>query len=216
MTTHRLPRSAPAVRHRPAPPSAKRVFDVLAGAVCVLVFLPLLLVAALLVRLSSPGDVIFRQSRLGRDGEPFVMYKFRTMVANCDDAILRDLVTTELRDGAVRPITDPRVTRVGRVLRRASIDELPQLFNVLRGEMSLVGPRPMLDWELELLDPGYRRRLAVRPGITGLWQVSGRNRLTLTQRMALDLRYVDEHTFGMDLRILARTVIVVLSAGGAT
>ncbi|WP_412538946.1 sugar transferase [Longispora sp. K20-0274] len=199
----------------------KRVFDIVVASVCVLLFSPLLLLTWLCVQLTNAGGAIFTQERLGLHGRPFGMHKFRTMTADCDDTIHREFVASELRAGDPRGgthklVRDPRVTRLGRFLRRTSIDELPQLFNVLAGDMSLVGPRPMLGWELELVDAAYSRRFVVPPGITGLWQISGRDRLTLIERLDLDLDYVDRHGFAVDLRILARTVIVVLTPGGAS
>ena len=197
----------------------KRALD-LVGALMLLVALsPVLLVAALAVRLSSPGPVLFRQDRVGRDGRTFVMLKLRTMYTDSVDALHRDyvsrLLTDEVtpEDGLFKLTRDPRVTPVGAWLRRTSIDELPQLWNVLRGEMSLVGPRPALTWEVELFPPWALRRFEVRPGISGLWQVSGRNRLTMPQGLELDVRYVDEQCLRNDLVIMLRTVGAVLGGG---
>jgi lipopolysaccharide/colanic/teichoic acid biosynthesis glycosyltransferase len=182
-----------------------------------------MLVTALLVAGTSHGGPVFRQVRVGRDEETFVMYKFRTMYAGCDDRVHRELVRRVLLGspppvgtrGLCKLVNDPRVTRVGRVLRKCSLDELPQLLNVLRGDMALVGPRPVLPWEAVLLKPEHRGRFAVRPGITGLWQVSGRSRLTMTEALDLDLEYVRTRSFWLDLRILLRTVPVVLTCRGA-
>jgi lipopolysaccharide/colanic/teichoic acid biosynthesis glycosyltransferase len=203
----------------------KRLFDILVAAACLLVLAPVLLAVAALVRLTSPGPALFRQTRIGQHGRPFRMYKFRTMTAGCSDQLHREYVTGLLLDEAPRPggrsglyklEADPRVTRLGALLRRTSIDELPQLLNVLRGEMSVVGPRPMLPWELELVTPPYRERLAVPAGITGLWQVSGRNKLTMKEGLELDIEYVRTATFLLDLLIVARTVLaVLLPRGGA-
>jgi lipopolysaccharide/colanic/teichoic acid biosynthesis glycosyltransferase len=184
-----------------------------------------MLLLALLVRLTSPGPALFRQTRVGQYGRPFRMYKFRTMRAGCSDRLHREYVGHLLRDeqppadgkrGVYKLDADPRVTRLGAALRRSSLDELPQLFNVLRGDMSLVGPRPMLPWELELLDPPYRERFAVPAGMTGLWQVSGRSRLTMKQALDLDVEYARRASFAFDLLIVARTALVFLvPRGGA-
>lgn len=203
-------------------PRTKRAVDVLVAGLCLLVLAPVMLAVALLVRLSSPGPALFRQVRVGQDGHPFEMYKFRTMRVGCSDAAHREYVTRMLsgdaganvRDGLYK-LTDDRVTRLGAVLRRTSLDELPQLVNVLRGDMSLVGPRPMLPWEVELLPPAYRARHAVPGGITGLWQVSGRSALTMTQAIELDLEYVRTRSLTLDLRILARTAATLASPRGS-
>jgi lipopolysaccharide/colanic/teichoic acid biosynthesis glycosyltransferase len=184
--------------------------------------LPVLLVVCLVVRLTSPGPILFRQVRVGRFGRPFVMYKFRTMYVGNSDAIHREYVAKLLADdqppaggehGLFKLEADPRITRVGRTLRRTSLDELPQLLNVVRGDMSLVGPRPALPWEAELMGDTQHRRFLVPPGLTGLWQVSGRNFLTMRQGLALDLEYVERQSFMLDLIILLKTVPAVLSGG---
>jgi lipopolysaccharide/colanic/teichoic acid biosynthesis glycosyltransferase len=167
---------------------------------------PILLAVAAVVRLSSPGEVLFRQRRIGKGGRPFTILKFRTMV---QDAPRSPLGTYCYSD-------DPRVTAAGHVLRRTSLDELPQLWNVLRGDMSFVGPRPDLPHHVERYTPEQRRRLSVRPGITGWAQVNGRNVLPWSERIALDLEYLDGWTLGRDLRILWRTFRVVLSRRGAS
>ncbi|HEV8296708.1 MAG TPA: sugar transferase [Acidimicrobiales bacterium] len=195
--------------------TAKRAFDVVAAACLIVVMLPVLVIAALLIRLDSPGSVMFRQIRIGRDGRPFHLYKLRTMVHDAE-AQLIDLRSQNELDGPLFKIrNDPRVTRVGRALRRTSIDELPQLWNVLRGEMSLVGPRPALpreiaDWSIEL-----HERLRVRPGITGMWQVNGRNSVSFREYERLDLYYVDNWSLVNDLVILAKTIPSVISRRGA-
>lgn len=197
----------------------KRGTDVVGAVLLALVLLPVLLAAVLAVRLTSPGRAIFRQQRVGRDGQPFVMLKLRTMRADSADGLHREYVARLLHD-QVRPVDglyklplDPRVTRVGAWLRRTSIDEIPQLWNVLRGEMSLIGPRPALTWEVDLFPPWALRRFEVRPGLSGLWQVSGRNRLTMTQGLALDVRYVEEQSFLLDLTLMVRSVGAVLGGG---
>lgn len=195
----------------------KRLFDLVAGSVSLLLLSPLMLVAALMVRLDSPGPILLRQQRVGEGGRPFRMLKFRTMYvgAGMDERRLA-------REASCGPPTfvkqpdDPRVTRVGRVLRRFSIDELPQLFNVLKGEMSLVGPRPELPWLVERYEPYQRKRFAVPQGMTGWWQVNGRSdRAEYTLRMEDDLYYIRNWSIGLDLRILFMTIKAVIRGEGA-
>jgi lipopolysaccharide/colanic/teichoic acid biosynthesis glycosyltransferase len=201
----------------------KRLLDILLAASGLLIVAPVMILVAALVRCTSPGPVLFRQVRIGLHEQPFVMLKFRTMRDGCSDEPLRDLNLAELQgsvdpgtsDGIFKLENDPRITAVGRVLRRFSIDELPQLFNVLRGEMSVVGPRPALPWEVELFTPEQRRRHECVPGITGLWQVSGRNRLSMPEMLDLDLLYVERRSTLLDLWILLRTPLVVLFDTGA-
>lgn len=179
------------------------------------VLLPLLLGVGLLVRLDSAGPAIYRQQRVGRDGRLFTMYKFRSMTTSAD-AERTDLLGHNESDGVLFKIQrDPRITRVGSWLRRTSLDEMPQLWNVVRGEMSLVGPRPALPEEVAQYDVDPQRRLVVKPGMTGLWQVSGRSDLTWDQSVRLDLRYVDNWSLRLDASILARTVSAVLTSRGA-
>jgi lipopolysaccharide/colanic/teichoic acid biosynthesis glycosyltransferase len=200
--------------------SAKRVMDAV-GAFLGLVLLSIvLIVVAALVRLESRGPVLFRQRRMGLGGRPFWCLKFRTMVPDAEQR-LRDLeACNEIPGGVLFKIKDdPRVTRLGRILRRTSLDELPQLWNVLMGQMSLVGPRPLQlrDSErLEAMDPeSYARRLSVVPGVTGPWQVSGRSGLDSQAMIRLDLDYVEQWTMATDLRILGKTVAVVIAGRGA-
>jgi lipopolysaccharide/colanic/teichoic acid biosynthesis glycosyltransferase len=197
---------------------AHRGFDFVATLLLLVILAPVMLAAAALVRLSSIGPALFRQTRIGRNGRPFTMFKFRTMYVGRDDARQRDLNIKEIfgvegcpgRDGLFKLDDDPRITPVGRFLRSYSIDELPQLFNVLRGEMSLVGPRPSLPWEVELYTAKQRRRHDCLPGLTGLWQVSGRNRRSMQEMLALDLAYVRSRSLRIDLWILLRTPYAVL------
>jgi lipopolysaccharide/colanic/teichoic acid biosynthesis glycosyltransferase len=205
-------------------PVSKRALDLLLASACLILLSPLLVVVAVVVRLTSPGPALFRQTRLGRGQKPFVLYKFRTMYAGSSDDVHRQYVVQLLtldqpatggRRGLYKLEDDARITKVGRLLRRTSIDELPQLFNVIRGEMSLVGPRPALPWESELIGTAHARRFLVSPGLTGLWQVSGRNSLTMKEGLDLDIEYVDRRSFTLDISILARTVPVVLSTTGA-
>jgi len=175
----------------------------------------LLLVSAIAIKLDGAGPVIFRQQRVGRDGNPFQLLKLRTMVIDAE-ARLDEVATLNNADGALFKIwADPRVTRVGRFLRRTSVDELPQLINVLRGEMSMVGPRPALLKEQQMWDPGFHNRLRVAPGITGMWQVSGRSNSSFEDYQRLDLYYVDNWSLLTDLAILFQTVPAVLFGRGA-
>ena len=186
-------------------------------AVVSLVALPVAVVCAALVRRSGPGPVIFRQLRVGAAGLPFQMWKFRTMHVGNDDRAHREQNQRELLGVAAgeKPADDRRVTPVGRWLRRLSLDELPQLVNVVRGEMSLVGPRPSLLWEVELYASPARRRLHVRPGVTGLWQTGGRGDVSMLQMLELDLDYVDSVSAGVDLRCLVATARSVVAGEGA-
>ncbi len=204
--------------------TGKRLFDLGVGSLCLVVLSPLLLVVAVVVRLTTPGPALFRQVRVGRDSRPFVLYKFRTMYdgspSGVHDEYVRRLLTDDQppaggRRGLYKLEDDPRVTPIGRLLRRTSIDELPQLFNVVRGEMSVVGPRPALPWEAELMARSHAQRFLVFPGLTGLWQVSGRSSLTMRQALDLDVEYARKRSFLLDLGILLKTIPVVLSTHGA-
>jgi lipopolysaccharide/colanic/teichoic acid biosynthesis glycosyltransferase len=204
--------------------AVKRALDVALASVLLIVTSPLLLLLWCLVRSTSPGPALFRQERVGRDMRPFTMLKLRSMCVDNDDRTHRAYVVSMLsgeqdvpaRNGALyKLVGDPRVTPLGAWLRRTSLDELPQLINVLRGDMSLVGPRPMLPWEAELLTEPYQPRFAVKPGITGLWQVSGRSRLSMRTALELDVEYARRASVLVDLSILARTV-PALFRGGAT
>lgn len=197
----------------------RRVRDVLLALLALVLLAPLMCLLALLIRATSGGPVLFRQTRVGHLERPFTMFKFRTMNAGADDRLHREFVSRMMlgedprscaSTGLYKIDTDPRVTRVGRWLRRTSLDELPQLLNVVRGDMSLVGPRPALAWEVELYDPRYRTRFLVKPGLTGLWQVCGRNRLAMTKALELDLEYVSRRTLALDLGILVRTLPALL------
>ena len=206
----------------------KRWLDVIGASALILMLSPLMLLVALLVAVTSPGPIIFKQMRLGTGGVPFPFYKFRSMVVNMDDSIHRqfvaDLIKGEINEnsqgsspGPVYKIrSDPRVTWIGRLIRKTSIDELPQLFNVLKGDMSLVGPRPPIPYEAEIYQAWHLRRiLSARPGITGLWQVHARSTVTFNEMVRLDLRYIRECSLWLDLKILFKTVAVVLRCDGA-
>ena len=194
---------------------AKRAFDVVVSLFLLLALAPMLLVIAVAVRLTSRGPVLFRQVRVGHDGVPFELLKFRTMVVDAETR-LAELIASNEADGPLfKMAEDPRVTSVGRLLRRSSVDELPQLWNVVRGEMSLVGPRPALPVEAQQWTPELRERLRVKPGITGMWQVNGRSTATFDDYVRLDLFYVDNWSLITDVAILARTIPVVLLQRGA-
>ena len=216
-------------RHRSANDVArdagKRLLDIAGSAACLVAFSPVFLSVSAMVKLSSKGPVFFRQMRVGKDGQLFPMLKFRTMHVNCDPAIHQQYVEsfiqaresgTGARNAVFKIVNDPRVTRVGHFLRRSSLDEFPQFWNVLKGEMSLVGPRPPLPYEVAKYKQWHRRRLQeAKPGITGLWQVTGRSRTTFDEMVRLDLRYARSHSVWTDLKILLNTPRAVLSGKGA-
>ncbi len=199
-------------------PILKRALDIVGSLAAIALFSPAFLCIAVLIKATSPGPVLFRQERVGRHGRTFRFLKFRSMAVNNDPAIHQRYIKEYIREqksydageaqqGPVFKIKDdPRVTSVGRFLRKSSLDELPQFFNVLRGDMSLVGPRPPIPYELENYDPWHRRRvMEIKPGITGLWQVSGRSRTTFDEMVRLDLRYAREWSLWLDIKIILRT-----------
>jgi lipopolysaccharide/colanic/teichoic acid biosynthesis glycosyltransferase len=207
------PSSAVEVSPRPL----KRVFDMLSAGVLVVLLTPVLLCVAVLIRATSPGRALFRQTRVGQGEKTFTILKFRTMYVDCSDEVHKRYVQSLLSGESVdssgelfKLADDPRVTRVGGWLRRTSLDELPQLLNVLRGDMSLVGPRPVLPFEANMFEDEQRLRFAVRPGLTGLWQVSGRSRISFLDQLAIDARYVRDQSFLLDLKIVLRTVPTLL------
>jgi lipopolysaccharide/colanic/teichoic acid biosynthesis glycosyltransferase len=206
----------------------KRALDIFGSSVLLLLCAPFMIAIAIAVKLSSPGPIIFRQTRIGRGGVPFSFYKFRSMRTDGDDKVHREYVAKliagkhqEINQGAAdKPVyklkADPRITRVGKMIRKTSIDELPQLINVLKGEMSLVGPRPPITYEAEKYQSWHMRRLQeVRPGMTGLWQVEGRSKTSFDDMVRLDLRYIRNWSFWLDIKILFKTVAVVIRCDGA-
>jgi len=202
--------------------AVKRALDIALASVLMVIAAPLMLLLWCLVPWTSAGPALFRQERLGCDMRPFTMLKLRSMYVGNDDRVHRAYVTGMLsaeqeapaRNGALyKLVDDPRVTPLGAWLRRTSLDELPQLINVLRGDMSFVGPRPMLPWEAQLLAEPYRPRFTVKPGITGLWQVSGRSRLSMRTALELDVEYARRRSMLLDLTILARTVPALFRGG---
>lgn len=210
--------------------AASRGLDIAVTVVALLVTAPLMLAAAVAVRVSSPGPVIFRQERVGRDGEPFTLYKFRTMRTDAADDKHRQYVSALISapdvpadvdadqgaEATYKLADDDRITTVGRWLRKYSVDELPQFFNVVDGSMAVVGPRPGLPYEAALYGDLEQRRLQVKPGITGLWQVSGRNRLTMREMFELDARYVARRSVRLDLAIMSRTPRELIRPSGAS
>lgn len=199
----------------------KRGVDIGASLFVLVVLAPVLLVAMGLALVGAGRPVFFHQVRIGRDGHPFRIYKLRTMYNGNDDSAHREQNRRQLAgeldadDGLFKDRNDARITPIGRWLRRLSLDELPQLFNVLRGDMSLVGPRPSMPWEVELYEDRYQVRHEVRPGITGLWQVNGRNRLTMIEMLELDAEYVRSRSLAGDLVILLKTPVAVARGDGA-
>ncbi len=194
----------------------KRIIDIIGATVGLVVLGPLVMLpAAVAIKLTSPGPVLFRQRRSGLHGRLFTMYKFRSMVDNAEMLRVELETFNEMSGPVFKMARDPRVTPVGRFLRKTSIDELPQLWNVLRGDMSLVGPRPPIPSEVQQYDAWHRRRLSMKPGLTCLWQISGRNRIGFEHWMKLDLQYIDNWSLWLDFKILLRTIPVVLSGFGA-
>ena len=193
----------------------KRCLDLAVAGLGLLILSPLLLIVGLLVRLTSPGSVFYPWNVIGRGGRLFRGYKFRTMVQNADDLKVELAHQNEMNGPVFKMKNDPRITPVGRVLRKYSIDELPQLWSVLKGDMSLVGPRPAGPLEWEQYEPWQRRKLSVTPGITCLWQVNGRNRISdFDEWVKLDLYYIDNWSLSLDIKILCRTILVVLRGTG--
>jgi exopolysaccharide biosynthesis polyprenyl glycosylphosphotransferase len=193
----------------------KGLFDRVMALTALLLLSPLLLAFALAIRLHDQGPALFTQTRVGKDGRVFRIYKFRTMVVDAE-ARLAELQARNEHDGVLFKMRrDPRITAIGVYLRKYSIDELPQLLNVVRGEMSLVGPRPALPDETARYADHVRRRLVVKPGLTGMWQVNGRSDLSWEDSVRLDLRYVENWSFALDLQILWKTIAVILNGSGA-
>jgi len=197
------------------PQLVKRIFDLIVGGLITIVLSPILLVCAVLVRLSGPGPILFRHMRLGKGGRAFAQFKYRTMVKNADEMLVGDPELARKFHEGFKLKDDPRITPVGRLLRRWSLDELPQLFNVLRGEMSLVGPRPIVEPEIEKYGVFADALFSVTPGMTGLWQVSGRSDVGYEERVKLDLLYIERWTLWEDMRILLLTPGAVLGGRGS-
>jgi exopolysaccharide biosynthesis polyprenyl glycosylphosphotransferase len=194
----------------------KRLLDVSISLLILALSMPALLIAALAIKMSSPGSVLFKQQRVGLNGRSFTLYKFRTMIADAHDRRGEVEHLNEMTGPVFKAKADPRVTAVGRILRKFSLDEIPQLWNVLKGDMSLVGPRPPIPEEVASYHRWHRRRLSMKPGLTCLWQISGRNNIDFDRWMQLDLQYIDNWSPSLDLKILLRTIPAVLSGRGAS
>lgn len=203
----------------------KRIFDIIFSTLSLLILSPLFLMLSVLIKIDSKGPVLFIQERLGKDAKPFLLYKFRSMKINNDNTIHKNYLNNLIRKGKhykddknkliYKISNDPRVTKFGLFLRKTSLDELPQLINVIKNDMSLVGPRPCLDYEYKIYDEWHKRRLNVLPGLTGIWQVKGRSAVNFDDMVAMDLYYVENWSFWMDLKIIFQTIPKVLFARGA-
>jgi exopolysaccharide biosynthesis polyprenyl glycosylphosphotransferase len=204
------------MRAKPLQKALKRAFDILASACALIALSPVLVATAVAVELTSRGPVLFRQERVGLHGRPFHMLKFRSMVVNAEDLKAKLMAHNEQSGPVFKMKQDPRITGVGRFIRKFSIDELPQLVNVLRGDMTIVGPRPAVPSEVARYEVWQRRRLSVRPGLTCVWQVSGRNNIQFEQWMRLDLEYIDHFSLLRDMSLIFKTVPVVLTGSGAS
>ncbi|MBD3163044.1 MAG: hypothetical protein GF346_11520 [Candidatus Eisenbacteria bacterium] len=193
----------------------KRLIDLVVGLAATIGLSPILLACAIAIKLDTPGPVLYCSTRVGRGGKTFRFYKLRSMIQGAEHHQNKLAHLNEVSGPVFKIARDPRITRVGRFLRKTSLDELPQLFNVLKGEMSLVGPRPPIPQEVSQYEPWQLRRLSIRPGITCLWQISGRSRLGFDEWMRLDMEYIDRRSLGLDLKILALTIPAVFSGEGA-
>jgi len=205
------------IDQKPAQLALKRLFDIVSSAAALWVLLPLFAAVAIIIKLTSRGPILFKQQRIGLHGKPFNMLKFRSMVVNAEELKAALAKQNEMSGGVVFKMkNDPRVTRIGRFIRKYSIDELPQLINVLRGDMSVVGPRPPVAPEVAKYEAWQRRRLSVRPGLTCIWQVSGRNQISFEEWMYLDMQYIDHWSLKNDINLILKTVPVVLTGRGAS
>jgi exopolysaccharide biosynthesis polyprenyl glycosylphosphotransferase len=193
----------------------RRIMDIFISSIGFVFALPVMTLSAILIKWTSPGPIFFKQERCGLNGRTFTMYKFRSMVDNAEQLRFELEALNEMDGPVFKSSRDPRITPVGKFIRRFSIDEFPQLYNVLRGEMSLVGPRPPLPQEVSKYERWQRRRLSMKPGLTCLWQISGRNEVSFEDWMKLDLTYIDNWSLLLDLKILLKTVPVVLLGKGA-
>jgi exopolysaccharide biosynthesis polyprenyl glycosylphosphotransferase len=194
----------------------KRMFDIAVSAVLLMLLLPVFFAVAVAIRLEDPGPILFRQTRVGRWGSLFTMWKFRSMYTDAEERKKELMAQNEMAGGVIFKMKDdPRVTKVGRLIRKTSIDELPQLWNVLKGDMSLVGPRPPVPQEVDEYSLADRRRLEVIPGITCIWQVSGRSDIPFDQQVELDVQYIQSQSFWTDIKILFKTVPALLFGTGA-
>ncbi|MHB9036472.1 MAG: sugar transferase [Armatimonadota bacterium] len=209
------------------PYKSKRILDLIAVSLCLVLAAPLAAIVALLIKISSPGPVLFKQTRIGKGGDKFTFYKFRSMRIDCDDTSHRqymklfiegkeeELKSFQSGKKVYKMTCDDRVTAVGKFLRRTSLDELPQLLNVFRGDMSMVGPRPHIPYEVDLYQDWHRRRLNGLPGITGWWQIHGRSRVTFDDSVKMDIWYLEHQSLILDIRIMLRTITKAIVGRGA-
>lgn len=194
----------------------KRIIDIVASFTGLILLSPLILIVSMLIKLESKGEVIFKQKRVGLNGKEFYMYKFRSMVINAEELKAELESQNEMSGPMFKIKDDPRITKVGKFIRKTSIDELPQLINVIKGDMSLVGPRPSLPKEVKKFEPWMMERLEVKPGLTCIWQVSGRNNIDFEDWMKLDIKYVRERSFKLDIKLILKTVLVLLGDKNAS
>ena len=194
----------------------KRIIDIVASFIGIILLSPLILIVSILIKLESKGEVIFKQKRVGLNGKEFYMYKFRSMVINAEELKEKLESQNEMSGPMFKINDDPRITKVGKFIRKTSIDELPQLINVIKGDMSLVGPRPSLPKEVKKFEPWMMERLEVKPGLTCIWQVSGRNNIDFEDWMKLDIKYVRERSFKLDIKLILKTVLVLLGDKNAS
>jgi len=195
---------------------SKRILDILGALSGLMLLSPILIIIGILIKLESKGSIIFVQKRIGLNGKEFKMYKMRSMVVNAEEIKSKLTSENEMSGPMFKIKNDPRITKIGKFIRRTSIDELPQLYNVLRGDMSLVGPRPSLPDEVEKFEPWMLKRLEVKPGLTCYWQVSGRNSIDFEEWMKLDIKYVNERNFYLDLKLILKTVFVLFGDNNAS
>ncbi|MDU2266581.1 exopolysaccharide biosynthesis polyprenyl glycosylphosphotransferase [Clostridium celatum] len=195
---------------------SKRVTDIFLSAIGLILLSPILLIVAIAIRIDSKGPIIFKQDRVGKDGKIFSMYKFRSMIVNAEELKAKLETKNEMSGPMFKMKNDPRITKVGRFIRKTSIDELPQLINVIKGDMSLVGPRPSLPKEVEQFSPWMLERLKVKPGITCYWQVMGRNNIAFEEWMKLDVKYVHEMNYWLDIKLIFKTFFVLFGDESAS
>ena len=194
---------------------AKRAVDIVAASVLLTILSPVMLGVALMVKLTSPGPMFFKQKRLGRHNKMFHCFKFRSMVVNAEDILARDAGMQAAFGENFKLKNDPRITSIGSFLRKSSLDELPQLFNILRGDMSLIGPRPIVPTELEMYGMSSGKLLSVTPGLSGQWQASGRSETSYAERVAMDMDYIDRRSILLDFQLIAKTAVAVFCRRGA-
>jgi exopolysaccharide biosynthesis polyprenyl glycosylphosphotransferase len=204
------------LRHQYGYRLVKRLFDVIASSIAVVILSPVFLIIAIAIKINDPaGPVFYTQTRIGEHGKPFRMFKFRSMVTNADELLEKLRAKNEIEGAMFKMKDDPRITKVGKFIRKYSLDELPQLLNVVGGSMSIVGPRPPLPYEVKEYTDYDRQRLMVKPGATGMWQVGGRNALSFAQMVELDLTYINERSVWLDLKIMFETVKVMIKPNAA-